>query len=276
MESKSISRNMKIILLLSLLLSLLVMVASFSGVFIKETYSKEVRYFAVQGIGQDFVNLVIVSPALIISSFLFYKMNKAAMFIWSGIILYLIYSYTIYCFSMHFNFLFLIYCGVFGLSFYLFGYYFITQLKKENNFVLNNSLIKITSSFFILLSSLFYFMWLSEVIPALIKNEIPKSVLENGVATNAVHVLDISIFLPGLVITAFMLKKKKLAGFILTPAFLTFSLFMYIAIIGMMITLNINGFETELSVVLIFSIITFFCLLLLLIFLKSMKKDFGN
>lgn len=275
MESKSISREMITILILSLLLSLLVMIASFCGVFIKETYSREVRYFAVQGIGQDFVNLVIVSPALIISSF-FYKKNKAAMLIWSGIILYLIYSYTIYCFSMHFNFLFLIYCGIFGLSFYLFGYYFITQLKKENNFALNNSLIKITSSFFILLSALFYFMWLSEVIPALIKNEIPKSVLENGVATNAVHVLDITIFLPALIITAIMLNKRKLAGFILTPAFLTFSLFMCIAIIGMMITMNINGFETELSVVVIFSIITFFCLLLLLIFLKSMKKDFGN
>ncbi len=45
-------------------------------------------------------------------------------------------------------------------------------------------------------------MWLSEIVPTVIKNEIPKSVLENGVLTNSVHVLDISIVLQSFIIVS--------------------------------------------------------------------------
>lgn len=279
----------KVILAMSLPLNLLVIVASYCGIFVEKTYSREAKYFAVQGIGQDIVNLFIVVPSLIITSFLTYqsmalessarKENKTAMFIWSGIILYLVYSYTIYCFSMHFNFLFLVYCSIFGLSFYSFVYFVLSQVNELKINSNNSSVIKIVGIFLISVAVLFYFLWLSEIIPALMKNEVPKSIIENGIITNPVHVLDLSIFLPALIITAILLfqpnadepnvQKKKALGFLLAASMLIFCVLMSLAIIGMIIVLHMKGMNADLSITIIFGIIASTSTILSIIFLKS-------
>lgn len=272
MNKEGFSRGGQISFLLSLLLIILVLVASSSGVFIKETYIREVKYFAYQGIGQDIVNLIIVIPAMIVTLILSYRKNDNALTIWTGILLYLLYSYAIYCFSMHFNFLFLVYCAIFGLSFYLFVFNLIS-LNISSNYSINNKLIKLTSIFLIFLSLLFYMLWLSEIITALIKNELPKSVIENGILTNPVHVLDLSIILPAFIITAILLMKRKPIAFILTPILLSFSLFMELAIIGMMIVLYLSEFENDISIAIIFTFITMISSTLLLIFMRNLKVE---
>jgi len=264
------NNSQKIILILSLPLSLLIMVVSCCGVFIEETYIREVKYYAVQGIGQDIVNLFIVVPLLIIAS-LKYTKSKSAMLIWSGVILYLIYSYAIYCFSMHFNFLFLVYCLILGLSFYSFIYFVFSQIYKIKIDIKNYAVTKTVSVFLIILSILFYFLWLLEIIPAIIKNEIPKSILENGVLTNPVHVLDISIFLPAFIITAIMLMKKKEIGYLLTPSMLVFGILMSIAIIGMVIVMYLNKLISDLYIMTIFILITLISGILLRSYLRNIE-----
>lgn len=261
----------KIFLSLSLLVSLLVFIASFCGIFINKTYLREAEYFAVQGVGQDIVNLSIVVPALIISSVLFYRNSIPSRLIWSGIILYLIYSYAIYCFSMHFNFLFLVYCSIFGLSFYLFLLHFNFYMRNNLIYSFNSKLIKYASAFLIILSSLFYLMWLSEIIPALIKDEIPKSVIENGIVTNPVHVLDLSIVLPAFIIIAILLLKKSLVAYLLTPAFLTFCVLMCLAIIGMIFSIYFNKMNVNLLIVIIFFSVALIGSVLLYLVLKKIK-----
>jgi len=264
------NNSQKIILILSLPLSLLIMVVSCCGVFIEETYIREVKYYAVQGIGQDIVNLFVVVPLLIITS-LRYTKSKSAMLIWSGVILYLIYSYAIYCFSMHFNFLFLVYCLILGLSFYSFIYFVFSQIYKIKIDIKNYAVTKTVSVFLIILSILFYFLWLLEIIPAIIKNEIPKSILENGVLTNPVHVLDISIFLPAFIITAIMLMKKKEIGSLLTPSMLVFGILMSIAIIGMVIVMYLNKLISDLYIMTIFILIALISGILLRSYLRNIE-----
>ncbi|MDH7604890.1 MAG: hypothetical protein QHH13_08335 [Melioribacter sp.] len=246
------------------------MIVSYCGIFIDETYIREVKYYAVQGIGQDIVNLLIVVPLLIITS-LRYTKSKSAMLIWSGVILYLIYSYAIYCFSMHFNFLFLAYCVILGLSFYSFVYFIFSQINEIKINVQNFAIIKATSVFLIILAILFYFLWLSEIIPAIIKNEIPKSILENGILTNPVHVLDISIFLPAFIITAIMLIKKREIGYLLAPAMLIFGVLMSIAIIGMVIVMYLNKLNSDLFIITIFILIALIGGILLKGYLRNLE-----
>jgi|LFRM01.2.fsa_nt_gb hypothetical protein len=263
----------KIALALSLPVSVLLIIASYFGVFIENTYSRETLTLAAQGIGQDIVNLFIISPLLLITSFLAYKKNKAAMHIWSGAIFYLIYSYAIYTFAIHFNSLFIVYCFILGLSFYSFMYFILSQINEPViDWYSSNIPIKTISVFLIVIAILFYFLWLSEIIPALIKNEIPKSVTENGILTNPVHVLDLSVVLPGLLITAIFLLKKKSLGFLLAPAMLMFCILMSLAIGGMVIAMRMKGIESDVSLTIIFGFITLMSTIILVMFLKSIKK----
>ncbi|NMB99849.1 MAG: hypothetical protein GYA35_06175 [Thermoanaerobaculaceae bacterium] len=263
----------KIALALSLPVSVLLIIASYFGVFIENTYSRETLTLATQGIGQDIVNLFIISPLLLITSFLAYKKSKAAMLIWSGAIFYLIYSYAIYTFAIHFNSLFIVYCFILGLSFYSFMYFILSQIKEPViDWDSSNIPIKTVSVFLIVIAILFYFLWLSEIIPALIKNEIPKSITENGLLTNPVHVLDLSVVLPGLLITAIFLSNKKSLGFLLAPAMLMFCILMSLAIDGMVIAMRMKGIESDVSLTIIFGFITLMSTIILVTFLKSIKK----
>ena len=70
---------------LSLVLAGLVAVTSIFGIFFKSIYSLETENYAAQALGQDIVNLVVVVPALILSTLLVYRGVRKALFIWLGI-----------------------------------------------------------------------------------------------------------------------------------------------------------------------------------------------
>src|SRR5205823_8506294 len=103
-ERMSISKTT---LWLSVVDGLLVLLASASGILLTSIYARETLAWAVQGIGQDIVNIVAVVVLFIAVSFVNKGSVKAAL-VWSGVLLYLIYAYVIYAFDVHFNRLFLV------------------------------------------------------------------------------------------------------------------------------------------------------------------------
>src|SRR6185295_1303389 len=96
--------------------------------------------------------------------------------------------------------------------------------------VKNKVTLKLTGIYFIALSAVFYFLWLSEIVPAVINNKVPSSLIEVGLFTNPVHVIDISIFLPGMFITGILVLREKPLGYLLAPALLSFFILMDITI----------------------------------------------
>jgi hypothetical protein len=193
------------------------------GIFTKDFYFRETFNWNVQAIAQDIVDLFIISPILIVSAVAASKNSKTALLVWGGTNLFLIYTFAIYCFAVHFNYLFIMYCALFGLSIYSFVYFVFINSVSIDNISLNEKFpIKTTSIFLIIISVLFYLLWLSEIIPATINNSAPKSLAETGILTNPVHVIDLAVCLPGMIITAVLLFKKKYIGIILAPAVLVF------------------------------------------------------
>jgi hypothetical protein len=55
--------------------------------------------------------------------------------------------------------------------------------------------------------ALFALIWLSEIVPALFRGAPPPSVVEAGLLTNPVHVLDLSLLLPGLLFSGISLLR---------------------------------------------------------------------
>lgn len=234
----------KVILWLSIPLAILVIIASVSGLVIPGFYAAETPNWQAQSLGQDIADLFLVTPALVVTAFLAYKNRKGAILLWAGIVAYLLYTFVIYCFAVHFNELFILYCASLGLSFFSLFWFFIT--RSSGSFSAENYKAvprRVISVYFFVLASLFYFLWLSEIIPAIAKNEVPQSIKEAGVFTNPVHVIDLSVFLPGIFITGILLFKKRRLGYIVAPILLTFFILMDITIGGLIVVMKAKGLE---------------------------------
>jgi len=106
--------------MISILAGLLMTLAGSAGLFVNSTYAKETVNWATQGRGPDMVNLFLVAQILFISTCFVIKGSLRAFLVWLGTLVYLIYSYALYAFFIHFGSWFLAYVAILGLSFYAF------------------------------------------------------------------------------------------------------------------------------------------------------------
>jgi hypothetical protein len=71
---------------------------------------------------------------------------------------------------------------------------------------------------------LFGTLWLSEDIPALLAGTTPPTLVDMGIITNPVHVLDLAFFLPAVLLVATLWLRGEPRAGTLAPAFLVFLL----------------------------------------------------
>ena len=268
------NKKLRIITLLSLLLSISLAVASFFGIFVPATYERETASMAAQGTGQDIVNLFLVVPLLLVSLLLLRKNNIIAFYVFGGTVFYILYSFVIYCFGVHFNIMFLLYCATLGLSTYIFIIYIHAAgklgVQKWFNDKLPGMFIGIC---LILISLMFYILWLKDVIPAIFNNTVPASVSDYNLLVNPVHVIDISFALPGLIISAGLLMRKRNFGYLFAPIGLVFILILAIALAMMVVMIKVRGIGDETSSIApIFVILAVVCLAFLFLFMKELNK----
>jgi hypothetical protein len=88
----------------SLLLAMLVIIASGAGLIMPGVlYAKATPNWYAQSFGQDIVDFFIAVPMLIITSVLAYMKSRKALLLWAGVMIYLIYTFAIYCFAVYFT-----------------------------------------------------------------------------------------------------------------------------------------------------------------------------
>jgi hypothetical protein len=256
---------------LSLLVACLVLIASGAGLFLKGTYARETVSYAIQSVGQDIENIV-AAAALLITVYFVSKGSVKAFLIWMGVLLALIYSYVIYAFAVHFNSLFLVYVAILGLSFYtLVGSLIRLHLDSLEPYFAANTKARLVSVFLLLVAVLFYLQWLGEDIPALLTGKIPQSVMEAGLLTNPVHVLDLGLYLPAMIITAILLWRRKLLGYLMAIPLLVFSILTGIGILAIFIVMSVKGMPASLVVELFFAVIIVVSLVLSVLYIREVK-----
>jgi hypothetical protein len=227
---------------LSVFVSVLVAGASAAGIFVMGIYGQETASYAAQGIGQDIVNIVIAVPVLLVSAYFLGKRSVRAFLAWLGALIYIVYSYVIYAFSVHFGFLFPVYIAILGLSFYtLFGSLFSLRLPDLTVFFPPTARVKAASAFLMIFGVAFFALWSSDVVQSLLAGTVPKSVTDIGLPVNPVHVLDLGLILPGMVITSVLLWKGRPAGFLFAVPLLVFSAIMGTGIIAMLVVMSQRG-----------------------------------
>jgi len=264
----------KVILTLSLPLAALIIFASIVGLSTPGFYLAETADWKAQSVGQDAIDLFLICPVLIITTILAARKNNIAFFLWSGVNLYIIYTYLIYCFDIHFNSLFVIYCLILGLSFYSLMYFLFSQIKKPLAMeIYHKPVVKIIEVYFLVISCLFYFLWLSEIVSAIIHYRIPRSVIDTGLFTNPVQVIDLSIVLPGFFLTSIFLIKKKRPALLFVPCILVFCILMDITIGWLIIVMKSNGVEANYFIAIIMGVLSVISVILLIFYFKSLKDS---
>ncbi|MBN2281728.1 MAG: hypothetical protein JXQ65_14190 [Candidatus Marinimicrobia bacterium] len=262
----------KIITVLTYILLAMMAYASYQGVFNPVTFARDSQSFGTQGIGQDFVNLFIVAPVLLVSLYLYLHENKIGFFLFGGTVLYILYSYIIYAFGVHFNHLFLFYSLIVGSSLFLFIMFMADFSKKAVIEWFEAKIpVKTMSTYMIVTAIMFYCIWLGEIIPALISGTTPKTITDNNLLVNPVHVLDLAFSLPALIVSAVLLLKKHNLGYIFAPVLLVFIVILTIALSGMAVALTLQNISENFYLVYIFSVLSLLCVIILVLFFRKIK-----
>jgi len=270
-------REQNIILGLSLPLVALLLACSAVGLLDRGIYQSSTLNWMTQTVVQDGVNLFLIAPVLVVAALYSFQGVKFAYLMWGGTVSYLVYTFLIYCFSVPFNILFLPYCLVLGLSSFSLFWFVTTQArtpvvtKLESKFILRASGI-----YFIIISVLFYVLWLREIIPAALSNEIPDTLTESGLLTNPVQAIDLSIFLPVVFVAGVMAIKAKPLAAILIPVILIFFILMDVTIAALTIVLRQNGLGGSLLIPLAMGILAFFSFTLLIAFVRSTRDELSS
>lgn len=195
--------------------------AALLGIFSHRAYARETSNWAAQAVAQDIANLVAYC-ALILLAVLAARGALWAYFAWIGLLGYSVYTFAIYAFAVHFGPLFLLYVAVFGLSIYALvaG---LSRLDYERVKARFGPRVprRFASYLLLAIGGFFYLLWLSAVVPALVAGRVPDDVVKAGLLVNPVHVLDMAVFLPALLLAGALLLRRRAMGYVLAPLVLT-------------------------------------------------------
>ncbi len=156
-------------------------------------------------VSQDLIS-VIAAVGLLLCIALVRRGQEWAWLIWVGLLGYVLYAYALYCFERVYNPLFLGYVATFGLCVYaLIGFFRSADLAKIELVAGRKAPPRRAAAvLFLALVALFLFLWLSILIPAMRDRLAPDG--------SSIFVLDLSFFLPLLVIEAVLLFKRRPLG----------------------------------------------------------------
>ena len=183
-------------------------------------YGRLTASFLAQALAQDIANLMI-APLLLVSAVLALRGALRAYLVWLGVVAFTVYSYVIYAFSVPFGPLFPVWSAVLGISlFSLIGGLRAVDAHDTAGRFGNPRMIKVSACFLLVVAGLFALLWLSEDLPAVLAGSVPQSVVEMGLPTNPVHVLDYVFFLPAAMITGIGLLRRTHFAYVSAPAFL--------------------------------------------------------
>ena len=186
-------------------------------------YARLTPAFLPQALAQDIASLGIIAPCWLIVAALALRGSLRAYLIWLGVLAFTVYNYVIYTFSVPFGPLYLLWVAVFGLSIYaLIGGVAAADHRAVQSVFTSGRAVKVVAWFLIVTALLFALLWLSEDVPALLAGKTPQSVIDIGIPTNPVHILDLSFFLPAVLITGWLLLRRHPLAYTLAPAFVVF------------------------------------------------------
>ena len=219
-------------------IALLVAAISLGGL-LSAAYARETPAWAAQAIGQDWFDLLVAAPWIAVCGLAARTGSYRWRVLLAGAYAYAVYELVIYAVAIHFNALFLLYCAALGLAgFALVG--LAVELSHDIEHI-DRRAAHLAGGFLVGLGIVFAMLWLAEDVPALLRGAPPPSLVETGLFTNPVHVIDLAFVLPAHVLAGVWLWRRRRSGEWLAPIVLAFGVVMAASIGSMMIVMHLSG-----------------------------------
>ncbi len=259
---------------LSIAAALLAAAGSVIGLAVDSIYAGLTPVFLPQALAQDIANLALVAPAWLLLAALALRGSLRAYLLWLGVLMFTVYNYVIYTFSIPFGPLFLLWVAVFGMCVYslIGGVAAIDHDAVAARFASRRA-VTVVAWFLIVAAVLFAVLWLSEDIPALLSGDRPQSLIDMALPTNPVHVLDLGFFLPAVVATGVLLLQRRPLAYTLAPPLIVFLLLTGVPILLTPVVQAARGDTAAWGVAVPIGTLTTVCLGMLVWLLSTMRAE---
>lgn len=255
----------------SLTIAVMICLISVPGLSVPDVYARETPNWYAQAVAQDGFDLFIIVPALLIAAFLS-NTSKIAFLLWGGVLAYCVYTFIIYCFALHFNMLFPLYCITLGTASFALLYFLAVVITVPVTVVVKGQwALKVAAYYLMAVSLMFYLLWLMSVVPAAINNSPPQELADTGLLTNPIHVLDLSVCLPALFLTGALAINGNKSALLLIPAALSFCILMNLTIGTISVVMNMNGIASNPYLPAVMVAMSFVCTSLLVWYVRKIE-----
>ena len=205
----------------------------------------------------DVVTLGLGIPLLIASSLATARGSRRGRILWLAALGFLLYDYGMYALAVRWQPLFLAYLTVFGLSLYATIVGFTRTDPVLISPVVETGIPRKTVAAYLFGVVLVVgAVWLSEEVGATARGATPRSVIEFETPTNIVHVFDLAIVLPAMVIAGVMLVRRSRWGFVLSGVLLVKAATIGLWVLVMMWFMAGSGFPVPAPQLVLFTLLT--------------------
>ena len=207
--------NLPVAYLLTVLIALLAIAASTGGLFLHGLY-RDNLFVTSAWKGNDLVTLFVVVPLQLVALFLAVRGSLRAQLVWLGTLDYMLYNYAFYLFAATFNWFFLLYVALLGLSIFalIFGLVNL-DIDAIGKRVRKGIPVRWIAGYMLLVAAGLTLIYTAQSIAFIFTGEVPPIVALSEHPTNIVFALDLTLLVPFLALGAFWLLQRKVWGYVL-------------------------------------------------------------
>jgi hypothetical protein len=186
--------------------------ASAVGVFAPTVY-RDVTFWAQQARGTDIATLFLGVPILLAGVLTAHRGSVAGRAAATAGLLYLVYNYAIFAFSVALNPLLTLYIGIFGLAVWSLALQLASGVRPDDRAL--GLPRRTTASVLIGVALVFALLWLGQIVAATLTGVVPADLERAELPTNPIYALDLGLFLPLCIVAAIGVTRRtaKAASF---------------------------------------------------------------
>lgn len=195
---------------------ILAAIASAGGLFLNGLY-RDNAFVTAAWQANDLITLLVMVPVLSIALVLAQKGSQRAYLVWMGALDYMLYNYAFYLFAAAFNWFFLIYTALLGLSIFalIFGLVGINGAAIAQRFQDSLWVRWIVSSYLLISAIGLSVVYFSQSIDFILTGQLPEMITRTEHPTNIVFALDLTLLIPVMVLAAIWLLQRRPWGYVL-------------------------------------------------------------
>jgi hypothetical protein len=204
--------------MLSFLIAVLAALASAGGLLLEGLY-RDNLFVSSAWKGNDLVTLVIAVPILVAALILAARGPGRAVLVWVGMLDYMLYNYAFYLFAAAFNWFFLLYVALFGLSIFALIFLLVNldvpALARRFSERTPRGWI---AGYMLLVGIGLSVVYIAQSVGFILTGQLPAIVEKTGHPTSIVFALDMTLVIPFFILGAIWLLQGKPWGFLLAGA----------------------------------------------------------